>query len=195
MLLKQTFHKLNKLWLAYEYKHTTLAIAFMLAFIIFLNSAAMIATIDFAKNLTYVGVFLVGILSVSFFTALPAFVLLVQFAQQFDPVALAIVAGAGAMIGDWLLLQFFEERVFRELKPVFSKLHVDALFKKLQRRSMAWILLLVGVVVLTTPVPDEIGIALLGISHVKKPVLLIICFALNTLGMLTIVLTARAIVG
>ncbi len=51
-----------------------------------------------------------------------------------------------------------------------------------------------GALSLATPIPDEIGVALLGVSHFKQAYLLGICFVLNTVGILVIVFTARAFV-
>lgn len=194
MPVKQTFHTLNQRWLRYEYKHTTVAVLLAVIFIILLDSTLVSALLGFVEGLGYFGAFIAGVLSVSLFTTAPAIVLLIDLANELDPIALAIVGGAGAMIGDWLLLLFFEDRIFRELKPLFRKLHIHEMIARLRYKYTSWILIVAGGISLATPIPDEIGVALLGISHFKQVYLLGICFVLNTIGILAIVMTARALV-
>jgi len=194
MVIKQTFHKINRVWLKYEYKHTTTAIVVAILFVAFLDSTLVTGFLNLIERLGYFGAFMTGILSVSFFTTAPAIVLLVELAHTLDPIALAIVAGAGAMIGDWLLLLFFEEKILQELRPLLRKLHVHEIVARLRYRYTSWILVVVGAISLATPVPDEIGIALLGVSHFKPVYVLGICFLLNTLGILGIVVAARTFV-
>jgi len=187
--------KLNNWWLRYEYKHTTVALLLLLGFIVFFDTALAAALFDFVERLNYGGALIAGVLSVSFFTAVPAFVLLIDLAQHLPAVPLALVGGFGAMIGDWLLLQFFDDRVAYELRPLFKKLKLDVLLRKLEHRYTSWILLLGSIVVISTPLPDEIGITMMGISHFKRVALLAICFVLNTLGLLVLILAVQSITG
>lgn len=192
----QTFlHHLNQLWLRNEYKHTTIAVLIAVAFIALIDSTVVAGLLSLVKQLGYLGVFIAGLLSVSFFTTAPAIVMLVDLANEFDPIALAIVAGSGAMVGDWILMMFFEDRVIKELRPLLRKLHVHEMVARLRYRYTSWILVTAGAISLATPIPDEIGVALLGISHFNKAYLLGICFVLNTVGILAIVLTARALMS
>lgn len=189
----QFFARLNRRWLRYEYKHTTVALSLVVLFIAFLDSTAVNTVLGLMEQLGYLGAFLTGALSVSFFTAVPAIVLLIDLADKFDPIALAIVAGAGAMVGDWLLLSLFEDRIGKELAPILRKLKIDKLVKRMRRPATKWILVLVGIIAIITPIPDEAGLALLGLSRVRKIYLLPICFVLDTLGMLGVVMTVRLV--
>jgi membrane protein YqaA with SNARE-associated domain len=186
-------HALNKIWLQYEYKHTTLALAVLILFIIFFDSALIVTALGALERLGYIGAFIAGLLSTSFFTTAPAIVTLLVLAQQLDPFAMAIVAGSGAMIGDWLLLLFFEDKVGKELRPLLRKLHIHQMVQRLRYKYTAWILWVVGIVSLATPLPDEIGVALLGMSNIKPAYMLGIAFITNTFGILVLVLAARAL--
>ncbi len=193
MSLKSTLHSINRAWLRYEYKHTSIAVILAILFIALIDTTAVAGLLSLVKQLDYFGAFIVGVLSVSFFTTAPAIVLLIDLANELDPIALAIIGGAGAMIGDWLLMLVFEERVVRELKPLLRKLHVHEMVARLRYKYTTWILIMAGVIALSTPIPDEIGVALLGVSRIKQAYVLGICFVLNTLGILVIVLAARAL--
>lgn len=195
MGVKQTLHRANQRWLRYEYKHTTMAVLAIVVFLALFNTTIVATLVALIEQLGYFGAFLAGLFSVSFFTAAPALVLLVDLSNEVDPIALAIIAGAGSMIGDWLLLQFFEEKVIHELAPLGRRLRLGKLTNFLRRKYTSWILVVLGSFVLASPIPDEIGLALLGISHFPRRYLLVICFVLNTLGMLALIFAARLIIG
>jgi hypothetical protein len=189
---KRPHSALHRWWIAYEYKHTTGAIIGVILFVTLLDSALLTAVFNFFESTGYVGGFIAGVLSASFFTAVPALVVVVDLAGQLDHLPLAMMVGLGNAVGDMILLLFFEERVFGELRPLFKKLHIAKRFKRMKRgrRTLA---LLGGVFFLISPLPDEIGLSLLGISHFPKPVLLAICWGLNTLGASAVILVATSI--
>lgn len=53
---------------------------------------------------------------------------------------------------------------------------------------------MLGAIIIATPFPDEIGISLMGLSHLKRPYIILMCFLLNVIGVLAIVLAVTAIV-
>ncbi|HSW81274.1 MAG TPA: hypothetical protein VLG40_02655 [Candidatus Saccharimonas sp.] len=186
---------LNDLWLRYEYKHTTIAIVALTLFIVLFDAAFFNGAIEYLKQQTYVGAFVAGLLSASFFTAAPAVILTIELATgPFDPLLLALIAGIGNAVGDMFLLLFFEERIFHELRPLLKKL--GFVHKRRGRRKrMSAPMLLTGSFILMTPLPDEVGLGLLGISHFPKVFIFIICLALNTFGAAIVVLAARSFNG
>lgn len=187
--------RLNRWWLRYEYKHTTLAVLAIILFVLLIDSALLAGLFTFLEAQGYLGGFIAGLLSVSFFTAVPAVVLIVDLALELDPIMLAFVAAVGSALGDWLVLHFYEEKVFHELKPVFKRTGLSRAFKALNRRSTRWILLLLGTFIISTPLPDELGLGLMGIAHYKRLLLVGICFILNFVGILTIIMAARWVAG
>lgn len=191
---KKFLHRLNQRWLRYEYKHTTIAISALILFVLLFNTAFLTSVFTFFEGLGYLGGLIAGALSASLITAAPALVLIVQLAQDLDPLALALLVGIGSAIGDMILLLFFEERIFAELAPLGRKLGLNRFIKRRARkRRMSTPLLLTGAFVIMTPLPDEVGLGLLGISHFPKPFLFLLCLALNTLGASLVITAARAV--
>ena len=193
---KQSYwSRLNKRWLTYEYKHTTAAVAGVLLFVLLFNTAFMSSVFSFLNQLGYTGGLIAGVLSASFITAAPALVLIVELAQHLDPLALALVVGLGSALGDLVLLLFFEERIFHELAPLGRRLRIKRFIRRRagKRKRMSAPLLMAGALVIMTPLPDEIGLGLLGISHFPKTFIFIICLALNTLGASLVIAAARTI--
>ena len=195
MGIRRGLHNLNRVWLQYEYKHTTLALTFVILFIILFDSTLVSTLLAWVRNMGYVGVFITGMLSVSFFTLVPSVVLLVEMAPHYDPFAMAVVAGAGAMVGDWAIMFFFREKVFEELTPLLRHFHIPRLARLMKHKYASWVFFVFGAIVVATPLPDELGLALLGISHFRASYVLAICFVLNALGIFGIIMAARALPG
>ncbi|MGH7196242.1 MAG: hypothetical protein ACREGJ_00565 [Candidatus Saccharimonadales bacterium] len=195
MALRKTVDMFSRLWLRYQYKHTTLAVAVVVAFVLLLDSALLVSTFTFFENLSYAGGFIAGALAVSFFTALPALVLLATLATQLDPLLLAFVAALGSAVGDWLILLFFEEKVFHELRPLVKKTGAMRAMRLLDRPATRWILVSTGAIIVSTPLPDEVGLGLMGVSRFNKLYIATLCFFLNGAGLLAFILAVRGIAG
>lgn len=190
---KQKLKLLNKLWLRYEYKHTTLAILSLTLFILLVDSALIAAIFALIENLGFIGGIIAGMLSISFVTAAPAVVLLVDLAGKVEPHVLALMWATGSTLGDWITVRFYQEGVFHELKPLFRKLHLKSLVRVMKSRFTSWILFLVGAVIIATPLPDEVGLGLMGLSRIKRPYMVFMCFLLNLVGAYVIILAVQAV--
>lgn len=191
--MRRAFTAFNKWWLAYEYKHTTLAVLAIIVFVFLIDSALIVGVVHALDEIGYASGLIAGALSVSFFTAVPALVLIFDLAQQFDPLILALLVAIGSVVGDWLILKFYEERIFTELAPLIDKLKIRKLKASLERRSTRWILVVTGAFIISSPLPDEVGLALMGISRSNRWAVLAICFVLNLIGAWFIILAMQAL--
>ena len=190
---KATHHKKRRSRLSvtdriiqYEYKHTTAAVIAIVVFVLLLDTAIVKAFIDEIVSLGIIGIFLAGMLFVSFFTAAPAIVLLSTFAQDYSPFLVATIAGLGAMFGDWLILKTFKDNIGSELVPLAKKLKLMQFINLLHKKTYAGITATIGAIIIASPFPDEVGIALLGLSHLSTLKLLVVTFILNALGILVL---------
>lgn len=181
---------LARWWRRYEYKHSSLAVVAITGFVLALDTTIVQGLLSSIENMGIAGVFLAGLLFVSFFTAAPAVVLLIALADNFSPLTIAFYGALGAAVGDWIILKLFEEKVAYELKPLAKKWKLMPLIRRLRRKKAREGTTLFGMVVVASPLPDELGIALLGISHLPTVSLLIITTLLNGAGILVIVLLA-----
>jgi len=189
---KRKYHfkhsSLARWWRRYEYKHTTLAILAIAAFVLLLDTALVQALLAYIEHLGIPGIVLTGLLFVSFFTVAPATVLLIALTEDYNPLTIAFYAAIGSLVGDWIILKVFEEKVGYELKPLAKKWKLLTFFRLLKRKKNRERTTLLGMVVIASPLPDEIGIGLLGISHLPIISLLIITFLLNAAGILILLL-------
>lgn len=181
---------LNDWWQRFEYKHTTLAIMSVTLFVLALDTAVVQAAIDYMEHLGYLGIFISGVMFVSFFTAAPSVVLLIHLTEFHPWFVVALVAGAGAALGDFIIFRFLDEKIGHELYPLAKKLHLTHFIDNLRKNKARLRTMLAGAFIIASPLPDEAGIALLGLSHISWVALLFVTFVLNTTGIALILLAA-----
>jgi len=142
-------------------------------------------------QLGYLGVFLAGTMFVSTFTVAPAAAILFTFAESLNPLAVALVGASGAVIGDYLAFRFIKDRLLKELNPFLKMLHIYRPVNILQTKYFAWMAPVVGAVVVASPLPDELGLTLLGMTKISASRFIILAFSLNFVGILLIALAAH----
>ena len=73
------------------------------------------------EDFGYLGAFLAGMFFVSTYTTIPATAVLFLFAESFDNLlALSLVAGAGAVLGDYFVFRFVKDGLADELGGIFK---------------------------------------------------------------------------
>lgn len=149
--------------------------------------------IDSISKLGYIGIFVSGIFFVSTFTVAPASVVLFKLTQIYNPFLIAITAGLGAVIGDYIIFRFLKDGVFEEMKPVFMRLGGSNISRLLSTPYFAWLAPVLGALIIASPFPDEIGVGLMGISKLKNWQFITISFLLNSFGILLIITIAKSI--
>ena len=147
--------------------------------------------VEYMGTLGYVGVLFTGLFFVSTFTVAPAAAVLYVFAQELNPLAVAVIGGFGAMLGDYVAMRFIRERLLEELNPILRALHLYRKINILHSKYFAWFSPVVGAAIIASPFPDETGLILLGASKISPSKLLALTFLLNTTGILFIALVAK----
>jgi len=175
----------------WRYWNSTLLVLSVTAFIFLARTPSISNAISQIGSLGYIGSFITGVMFVSTFTAVPATFVLFEMADKLNPVMVAIFAGFGAMVGDYLIFRFFQDKVFDELKPIFTKLSYPAVRTLFKTPYFAWLLPVIGAVMIASPLPDEVGIGMLGLSKIKKWQFLAVTYLLNVVGIFLVVTAAR----
>jgi len=179
-------------WKNWRYKNTTWLLVSIFVFFFLATTPFVDSLIKAIGSTGYIGAFLAGMFFVSIFTAAPAGVVLFQIAEHLHPLEVAILAGLGAMTGDYLIFQYMRDKVFEEVSPLFRKVTTHKITKLFYTPYFQWLTPFLGALFIASPGPDEIGIGLLGISHIKRWQFLLVTFFLNVSGILLVVLLARA---
>lgn len=135
----------------------------------------------------YLGAFLGGLLFSSSFTIFFSLAVLTAISQELSPVIVSLVAGFGAVLGDIIFLRFFKDEIVKDLEPIYEQLGGNHLHKILHTKYFSWTLPVLGAAIIASPLPDEIGVSLLGLGKLSSRKFLVVSYLLNTLGILVIV--------
>jgi|SRR3990167_425423 len=182
---------LENRWRNWPYKNTTF-LALSLGVFIYLATTPILDTvIAELGQLGYLGAFLVGIFFVSTFTVAPAALILFRLAESLTAWEVAVLAGLGAVIGDLVIFRFLKDRVFVELRPLFLKLGRPYLKILFRSPHFAWLLPMLGAFIIASPLPDEVGVGLMGLSRIKQWQFFFVALSLNIAGIFLTVSAAR----
>lgn len=169
-----------------------LGVSVLLAWFLFYSEALtnLLAATDAGKIFES---FVVGVFFTSAFTLAPASIFLAKLSQVISPWLVAFFGALGAMCGDLILFLFIRDRLASDIKALFPKGVVRHVLRSFHFGFWKWLAPLLGALIIASPLPDEFGISLLGLSRVRIAVLLPIAFVMNFLGILLIAVVTSAL--
>ncbi len=142
--------------------------------------------------LSYLGVFVAGILFAFGFTA--PFAVGFFIASNPSNIWLAgIVGGIGAMVSDLLIFRFIRF----SFKDEFNKIRREKISKKLNKlikiilndQIKVYLMYIFAGFLIASPLPDEAGVIMLaGMTKINSRILAILSFILNTIGIMVILM-------
>lgn len=176
------------------FKDMSIVALSILIAIILVKTGAVIDLLSFSENLKLLGSFIAGIFFTSVFTTVPAMVVLAEIAQVNSVILVSVFGGIGAMIGDLIIFRFVKNRLSEDISHLFKKSKSERFKSIFRLRFFKWSLLILGVLVIASPLPDELGLIMLGFSKMKTLLFIPVSFSLNFLGILVIGLIAKAII-
>lgn len=144
-------------------------------------------------SLEYIGALLAGGLFVSSFTAPISIVVIGIMAQNIHPIALGLIGGVGAVMGDYLVFKLVRSNIQNELTTLFGKEETSHIKALLHSKYIAWTLPIIGVFIIASPLPDELGVSLLGISKMSDARFILISYLSNSIGILMIASVAKVL--
>ncbi|MBI2612625.1 hypothetical protein HYW59_02320 [Candidatus Kaiserbacteria bacterium] len=147
-------------------------------------------------ELELLGTFMAGMFFTSIFTTAPAMATLGEIALTQSIFLTAFVGALGSVVGDLLIFRFVRDRMAADIIELLREEGVlrraRKLFKFRHYRSLT---LLLGGLILASPLPDELAIALLGFSNMSTRYFAYLSFVFNFFGIVGIGLTARILAG
>jgi hypothetical protein len=130
--------------------------------------------------------FFAGIFFTSLFTLAPAGVALGEMAQVAPLFEVALWGAAGAVVGDLILFFFVRDFISADLMALMRGSWVKKVKGIFRSPFLSWAVPVAGALVIASPLPDEIGIALLGLSKKHLRFLIPISYIMNFLGILLV---------
>lgn len=145
-------------------------------------------------ELEFVGSFIAGLFFTSIFTTAPAIITLGEMARINSIVPVAVFGALGAVIGDLIIFRFVRDKFSEHILVLVSHRGVWKRMRVLFKfRIFRWASLFVGGLIIASPLPDELGISLLGFSKIKTSWFIPLSFLFNFIGIILIGLVAKAI--
>jgi len=175
--------------LHWRYKNLTLLSFGLFAGIFLYNSDVFRQIILSLGGLSYLGIFIAGILYDSTFTVSTSLVSLLIFAERFPIIPLVLIATAGAVLGDYIVFKYVKNGLVQELAPLANNIE-----DKIGRRRISyvkhlfhskyfhWMLPVVAAIMVGSPFPNELALGILGVSGVQTRTILFISSTFNFLG-------------
>lgn len=182
------FHYLRK----YHYpKLTLLGILIIITYFIFSNDVIQ----NFVMNLDgfgYLGIFIAGLMFSFGFTTPFAIGFFITYDAS-NVFLLALIGAIGASISDLFIYKFIKLSFMDEFERI-EKLKIfremDYLIEHhIRHKIRAYLLFIFAGLIISSPLPDEVGITLLaGFSHIKPKMLALLSFVFNFLGIVVMLL-------
>ena len=164
--------------------------------VLLVRTEVLSAFLASAGEVTAWGAFIAGMFFTSLFTTAPAIAALGEVSLLQGIFSTALFGAAGAVLGDLIIFRFVRDRFSEHVSEIMAHQSVWRRFRLLfKRRFFRWFTFLAGGLILASPLPDELGIAVLGFSKMRVRYFALLSFAFNFLGIVAIGLVARSLAG
>ncbi|MBI4020830.1 MAG: hypothetical protein HY369_01165 [Candidatus Aenigmarchaeota archaeon] len=156
----------------------------------FLMTAEAALVIQSLGSFGYLGALIAGFFFSSALTTVPATASFFILGGILDPFLIALFGAAGAMTADFLLFEVFRYRLSHHY-GLFDRFRTWKAARRFTRyvrhhAALQYCIPVVGALVIASPLPDELGIAILGSSKYSDRRFLAIAFVMNFLGIFAI---------
>jgi hypothetical protein len=137
--------------------------------------------------------FVAGVFFTSAFTIAPASVVFVPLVEPIPISTLALWGALGALCGDLILFFFIRDRFANDIKNSFRPSFIRHIAHSFHFGFLKWLAPILGAFIIASPLPDELGLTLMGLSKTRVAVMVPISFVMNLLGIYLLVWFASVI--
>lgn len=166
----------------------TIIVAFMIV-----QTGTLGDFLKFFNSMAYLGVFVAGFFFTSAFTTAFAIVTLGAFAHEIPLILLALIGACGAVLGDYILFRFMKDRIADDISYFISAKKRKKIATFFTSGVFRFFVPSIAAIIIASPLPDELGVSLLGISKTNSKLIFVISFLFNAVGILLIGYTAKAL--
>lgn len=171
---------------------TIIAMSIVIA-LLMIQSGLIYTMLDMSREFGHIGSFIAGMFFTSIFTTAPAIVTLGEISTRIGVVETALWAALGSVVGDMIIFRFVKDRMSLHLLEILPQKRGYRRFTKLMKfRFFRYLTFFVGGLIIASPLPDELGISLLGLSRMREVHFIPLSFAFNFMGIFTIGLIAAS---
>ena len=147
-----------------------------------------------SKLLNYTGThvllssFIAGMFWTSVFTVAPASVALLEIARANSILPVAAAAALGAFLADIAIFRFIKDDLEEDIMDFIKHSPLKRLHVLWKLKSFRWLFSILGALIFASPLPDDIGIMIMGLSETNTHFFILTSVFLNFIGILTLIL-------
>jgi uncharacterized membrane protein YdjX (TVP38/TMEM64 family) len=193
MALSPSQKKLHRAKMGNLWRDVVIVVFGIVITLLLVRMGALQELLTIKQEYAYIGSFIAGIFFTSVFTIAPASIVLAAMTHVEAPLTVALWAALGAMLGDLVLFLFIRDVFAEDMESVVQVRKWKKILARPHLGFLRWLLPLIGALIIASPLPDELGIALLGFSKTRTYLLMPIAFAMNFIGVLVLAFAAAQI--
>ena len=159
--------------------------------VLIIRSGALVAFFTATNSSVYVASFVAGFFFTSVFTVAPATAVFAGIIQGGSPLFPVVMIGAfGALLGDLVLFHFVRDRLAGDIMALFKYKRPGRVKAFYHSSFFHWVMPALGALIIASPLPDELGLALLGVARLGTSVFIPISYTFNALGIVLVALVS-----
>lgn len=180
-------------WKRWKYPYLTAVVISIFVAIFLASNETFKSWLLHLGSLEYIGALFAGSFFVSSFTTAISIVVIGIMVENINPMALALIGGVGAVMGDYLVFRLVRSHLSDELAMLFGNKGTSYVKHVLKSKYIAWMLPILGAFIIASPLPDELGVSLLGMSKMSDARFILISYISNAVGILMIASVAKVL--
>ena len=141
--------------------------------------------LELSSGFWIVGVLIAGFFYTTSLTIAPAAVALAELSAHGPPLLVALLGAGAAGLADFILLKVVK-REERDVEEVLRHYHLGRVRKFAHLPLVRIALGILGFLVIASPLPDELGLALMGASGIRPLVFAGLSYLANFAGILAL---------
>lgn len=145
------------------------------------------------ENIKLLSSFIAGLFFTSAFTTPLSMVALGEISLNAPSFAVAFFGASGAVIGDMIIFLFVKDRFAEDVRFLTQSSRLKRIKAIFELRLFRWLTPMIGALIIASPLPDELGLAMMGMAKLRTLALVCISFTMNFIGIILIALAANAL--
>jgi hypothetical protein len=141
----------------------------------------------------HIASFVAGFFFTSAFTLAPSAVMLNSISEHSSTLSVSLWGAFGALFGDLVLFFFIRDRFADDIKNIIKPSFMRHIMSSFHFGFLKWLAPIIGALIIASPLPDEFGLTLLGMSKVRLGIIIPVAFVMNIIGIYSLIIFANTV--
>jgi len=158
-----------------------------------MQSGAVITFVGMLDGFKGVAAFVIGIFYTSMLTTAPAIVGFAELTSTMPLWKIALYGSLGAVAAEVLMFRFICSPLVEDLMRAAFHPKARRFGRMFSSGPLIWVGPIAGAIVIGSPLPDELGLLMLGLSHIRVTQFIPLALAGNAVGIYIIASIAASV--